>query len=166
MKNKVYYGEYSLKHWIDLILKENIMLPWYQRSFVWEKAQVENLMKTFDNDQFVPSIIIGAVKKDDDWKNYILDGQQRLTSILFAKCNKYIDKKEFSALRPNTHITQTADDVTDDEDNIVDEESAGLFRGNIDSETNIFADHFTIIEPKKYDDLSYEIFKRFIFDLD
>ena len=46
MDKRVYYGEYSLKHWIDLILKENIVLPWYQRSFVWDKGQIENLIKT------------------------------------------------------------------------------------------------------------------------
>lgn len=34
MENKVYYGEYSLKHWIDLILKQDIELPLYQRYFV------------------------------------------------------------------------------------------------------------------------------------
>lgn len=33
MKSKVYYGEYSLKHWIDLILKKNLKLPKYQRHF-------------------------------------------------------------------------------------------------------------------------------------
>ena len=31
MDNKVYYGEYSLKHWINLILKGNVILPDYQR---------------------------------------------------------------------------------------------------------------------------------------
>lgn len=36
MKNKVYYGEYSLKYWIELILKQNIILPEYQRTFVME----------------------------------------------------------------------------------------------------------------------------------
>ena len=30
-KNKIYYGEYTLKHWIDLILTGNIILPKYQR---------------------------------------------------------------------------------------------------------------------------------------
>ena len=77
MDKRVYYGEYSLRHWIDLILKENIVLPWYQRSFVWDKAQIENLIKTLDHNQFVPPIIIGAVRKNGEWTNYILDGQQR-----------------------------------------------------------------------------------------
>jgi len=122
MKNKVYYGEYSLKHWVDLILKGNIMLPWYQRSFVWEKEQIKNLIKTLDDNQFVPPIVIGAVKENNEWKNYILDGQQRLTSILFAKCNKYVDKKEYAAQKPNEKIGQMADDIFDNEDELIDDE--------------------------------------------
>lgn len=30
MENRIYYGEYSLKHWIDMILKKKITLPEYQ----------------------------------------------------------------------------------------------------------------------------------------
>lgn len=122
MENKVFYGEYSLNHWIELILKSNIMLPWYQRSFVWEKGQIEKLIETLNNNQFVPPIIIGAVREKGEWKNYILDGQQRLTSILFAKCNKYIDKKEYASQKPDTKIEQIADDIIDNEDEIIDEE--------------------------------------------
>lgn len=122
MDNKVFYGEYSLKHWVELILKGNIMLPWYQRSFVWEKGQIEKLIETLDNNQFVPPIVIGAVRENGEWKNYILDGQQRLTSILFAKCNKYIDKKEYATQKPDKKLEQIADDVVDNEDEVVDEE--------------------------------------------
>lgn len=46
MENRVYYGEYSLRHWIDLILKGNIKLPSYQRTFVWKEDKVEQLVKT------------------------------------------------------------------------------------------------------------------------
>lgn len=120
MNNKVFYGEYTLEHWIDLMLTGNIVLPWYQRSFVWDKLQIENLIKTLDNNQFIPPIIIGAVKEDNQWKNYILDGQQRLTSILFAKCNKYIDKNEYTSQKPNTEIEQIADDIAEEEENDID----------------------------------------------
>lgn len=119
MEKRVYYGEYSLEHWIDLILKENIILPWYQRSFVWQKAQIENLINTFDNNQFIPPVTIGAVRKDGEWKNYILDGQQRLTSILFTKLNKYIDINDYISQKPETEIAQIADDLpenAEDED--------------------------------------------------
>ena len=33
--NRTYYGEYSLAYWIQMILKRNIVLPEYQRTFVW-----------------------------------------------------------------------------------------------------------------------------------
>ena len=29
MENKVYYGEYTLKHWINMMLTGNIVLPEY-----------------------------------------------------------------------------------------------------------------------------------------
>ena len=44
MNNKVYYGEYSLKHWINLILKGNIKLPEYQRYFVWNLEKTNDLI--------------------------------------------------------------------------------------------------------------------------
>ena len=122
MNKRVYYGEYSLKHWLELILKENIVLPWYQRSFVWKKPDIENLIKTLDNNQFIPPIIIGAVKKNDEWKNYILDGQQRLTSILFASLNKFIDTKEYLTQKPEAEIIGSADDISDREDEVDDDE--------------------------------------------
>ena len=156
MENKVYYGEYSLNHWIDLILKGNIMLPWYQRSFVWEKEKIENLIKTFDNNQFVPSIIIGAVKKNNEWENYILDGQQRLTSILFAKYNKYIDKKEYASQKPNSNIEQTVDETKDDEDESIDEDIK-MIRWNFNE----------ILKEKKinYEELQSTFYKK-LFDND
>jgi uncharacterized protein with ParB-like and HNH nuclease domain len=122
MENKVYYGEYSLKHWIELILKGNIILPWYQRSFVWDKKRIEELIRTIENNQFVPPVIIGAVKEKGEWKNYILDGQQRLTSILFAKCNKYLDKEVFVFQKPDSEIESITDDVTSNEEENIDKE--------------------------------------------
>lgn len=84
MDNRVYYGEYSLKHWIDLVLKKNIILPDYQRYFVWNEKKVETLIETFKKNQFIPPVTIGAFKIEENNQNLILDGQQRLTSILLA----------------------------------------------------------------------------------
>ncbi|MDY0989366.1 DUF262 domain-containing protein [Flavobacterium sp. CFBP9031] len=92
MDNRVYYGEYSLKHWIDLILRKNIILPEYQRFFVWDEKKVETLIKTFKYKQFVPPVTIGAFKFDQTNQNLILDGQQRLTSILLAYLGLFPDQ--------------------------------------------------------------------------
>ena len=92
MDNRVYYGEYSLKHWIDLILKKNLILPKYQRYFVWNEKKVETLIATFEKKQFVPPVTIGAFKDGNTNQNLILDGQQRLTSILLAYLGLFPDK--------------------------------------------------------------------------
>lgn len=60
MKNKVYYGEYSLEHWIKLILKKNIVLPDYQRYYVWNQEKVKTLIESFNKKEFVPPVTVGS----------------------------------------------------------------------------------------------------------
>lgn len=91
MNNRIYYGEYSLKHWIDLIIKKNITLPEYQRSFVWEEKRVIKFINALKEKQFIPPVAIAHYKIQNDpcETNLILDGQQRLTSIVLAYLNLY-----------------------------------------------------------------------------
>lgn len=85
MKNRVYYGEYSLKHWIDLMLSGNIVLPEYQREFVWETRDIKRLIKSLKAGQFIMPITIAQYAPNgEEPKNLLLDGQQRLSSILLA----------------------------------------------------------------------------------
>ena len=85
LSSRVYYGEYSLQHWIDLLLCKNIVLPEYQRSFVWNEKDVRRLIAAMRAKQFVQPVTIARyAPKNGDRKNLILDGQQRLTSILLA----------------------------------------------------------------------------------
>ncbi len=111
MKSNTFYGEYSLKHWVDLIKSKNILLPEYQRSFVWNKEQVENFIKALKEGQFIPPVIIGAYKSMNENKNYIIDGQQRLTSILLASLGKFPKTTD-----RNKGSFVSSDDVRDDED--------------------------------------------------
>ncbi|MCX2479334.1 DUF262 domain-containing protein [Pedobacter sp. MC2016-15] len=115
MDNRVYYGQYSLMHWLELILKGNIILPDYQRFFVWDENRVKLLVETFKKKQFVPPIIIGAFKKDEHTnQNLILDGQQRLTTILLAYLGLFPDSATYIGTierLPN----ENDDDVDDDE---------------------------------------------------
>lgn len=114
MGNRVYYGEYTLRHWLDLILKKNIVLPEYQRYFVWDENRVKTLIETFNRNQFVPPITIGAYTKGNTVQNLIIDGQQRLTSLLLACLNIFPDKTKYSKLVEN--YANENDDITDDED--------------------------------------------------
>lgn len=112
MENRVYYGEYSLKHWIDLILKKNIILPEYQRFFVWDEKKVKTLIKTFKDKQFIPPITIGAFKSDENNQNLILDGQQRLTSIFLTYLGLFPDETTYKK------AIETFADENDDEEEL------------------------------------------------
>lgn len=78
VKTHTYYGEYSLDHWLKLIKTGNLKMPEYQREFVWKNQQINELYDSFERNIFIPPIII--VRKNN--QNYVLDGQQRLTSIV------------------------------------------------------------------------------------
>lgn len=97
MKTRVYYGEYSLRHWLDLMLSKNIILPDYQRSFVWEESDVRRLIDSLKSGQFVMPVTIAHYKNQDVSRNLILDGQQRLTSLLLAYLGYMPIKDKFIA---------------------------------------------------------------------
>ncbi len=115
MKNRVYYGEYSLKHWIDLILTKNIILPEYQRKFVWKPEQVKNLIESIKTGEFVPPVTIGYAEIKGKNKNIIIDGQQRLTSLLLYHLNVYPQKSKFSKKTIDLSVENENDDIDDNE---------------------------------------------------
>lgn len=119
MANRVYYGEYTLYHWVELILKRDIVLPPYQRLFVWDEEKVKKLMLSFRDDEFVPPITIGAsnIKDEENIINIIIDGQQRLTSILLAFLKVFPKKDKF-----RTHEEEVVSENDDESDSEEDRE--------------------------------------------
>ena len=95
MDKKVYYGEYTLKYWIELLLRQDLELPPYQRSFVWTEQQVKGYVEGIMEDGFVPPVTIGVCNIAGANHNLILDGQQRLSSILLAYFRVYPKKDAF-----------------------------------------------------------------------
>lgn len=95
MENKVYYGEYSLDYWIELILSKNIILPDYQRNFSWDESKREKLITSLKNKEFVPPVIIGSFTKNGFKENLLIDGQQRLTSILLSVLGFFPDRETY-----------------------------------------------------------------------
>ena len=113
MNSQTYYGEYTLKHWINLILKEDIKLPEYQRSFVWSEKSVLKLIESLKDGQFIPPVTIAHYQPPTgSMTNLILDGQQRLTSILLAYLGFFPNKSKFSTI----DTVATDDDSNENED--------------------------------------------------
>lgn len=107
---RVYYGEYTLQHWIDLMLSGNIKLPKYQRHFVWQKSDISRLIKSLKEKQFVQPVTIAMYNTGQEKYNLILDGQQRLTSILLAYLGYIPDRQAFL----HEHMAEEDDSNNDD----------------------------------------------------
>lgn len=113
-QNAVYYGEYSLDFWIKMMLSGKISLPPYQRYFVWTEQQSKQLMDAFNDDRFVPPVTIAEFEEDGDKKNYIIDGQQRLTSVLLSYLGLALAPEQFN--RSDERFANENDDVPDEEE--------------------------------------------------
>ena len=98
IKSRVYYGEYTLRHWVDLMIGQSIELPEYQRSFVWDEEDVERLFASLKSGQFILPVTIAHYKDESEEKNLILDGQQRLTSILLVYLGFMPIKEKFNSI--------------------------------------------------------------------
>lgn len=131
MEKKVYYGEYTLKHWIELLLKKNLELPPYQRNFVWTEAQVKGFVNGIKEEIFIPPVTIGVCNIGGKNHNLILDGQQRLSSILLAFFKVYPKKEAF----PRRVEELAMDDGTVEED--IDEPSVEYINWSL----RMFADN-------------------------
>ena len=101
--HKVYYGEYSLERWVDLMLTSNVVLPDYQRYFVWDKKQATTLLKSIKKGYFLPAVTIAHFinPTTGNPSNIILDGQQRLTSVFLAYLGKFPKIKRPTKKFPN-----------------------------------------------------------------
>ena len=101
MRTRVYYGEYTLRHWLNLLLTKNINLPKYQRSFVWEERDVMRLVESLRMGQFIQTVTIAHYEDENGGMNLILDGQQRLTSLLLAYLGYMPLKEMFRSTEDN-----------------------------------------------------------------
>lgn len=101
IETRVYYGEYTLRHWIDLMLTRGVDLPEYQRSFVWDEDDVKRLLVSLNSGQFILPVTIAHYKDENGERNLILDGQQRLTSILLAYLGFMPIKEKYNTIEFN-----------------------------------------------------------------
>jgi len=149
-----FYGEYSLEQWINFMLTKEIILPDYQRAFVWEKEDVEDLIDSLKNGLFVPPVTIGNY---DGNTNYILDGQQRLSAILIAYIGLFPDREKFKFRDKEYTFTANENDDLDDEDRMPIEWQFNSFTAEGQDKESIL----NKIDRSKYDPVDYKLDENF-----
>lgn len=87
---------------INKLIKERFYIPTYQRGYRWDKRQVVDLLEdvyefmekaNIQNGEFYCLQPI-VVKKKEDGRYDVIDGQQRLTTIMIIQ--KYLEKRTYS----------------------------------------------------------------------
>ncbi len=81
-------GNYTIKKFLSFENLEQLVIPELQRDYVWQKEHILDLLSTFHNgfigdeqDQPYLGFIYAYNDKDYVYKYFVVDGQQRLTSI-------------------------------------------------------------------------------------
>ena len=98
-----------------MILRKELLLPDYQRFFVWKEKKMDLLIETLQEKRFVPPVSIGVYMENDEKQNLIIDGQQRLTSILLAYLGLFPEQSE-DFVSYERALADERDDGIDDED--------------------------------------------------
>ncbi|WP_121020894.1 GmrSD restriction endonuclease domain-containing protein [Helicobacter vulpis] len=98
---KPYYAEYEFKDIIERLDRGEYVIPRFQRDFVWtiKKAAefIDSMLKGFPTGAFIlwktkehlahnreiKGVCSNAIK-NDDYVYYVLDGQQRMTALMYA----------------------------------------------------------------------------------
>ena len=103
----------SLVDLVDRACQGHVVLPEFQRSFIWERGAVEELLVSIFNEYFIGSLLTLTVSPDsvpfrartiegigNDGplrpQKMVLDGQQRITSIYYALYGPDINLKSTS----------------------------------------------------------------------
>lgn len=103
MKGEITTGSMKIDRLRSKIIEGNIKIPPFQREFVWKQEQVIELLDSIIKDYPIGSILLWETKDDlpskrniggfdlpnptEDYPiNYVLDGQQRVTSIFGVFC--------------------------------------------------------------------------------
>lgn len=154
MDKKVYYGEYTLKYWVELLLKKNLELPPYQRSFVWTQDQVKGFIDGIKINGFIPPVTIGVCNINGVSHNLILDGQQRLSSILLAYFGVYPKKDAFVNEANHTGLANgTAEEDEDEPDLEYINWSLNMFASSGPQELNVR----NAITNQQYSQIDFDI---------
>ena len=83
-KTEEYVEELNLK---SLFLRKKYVIPIYQRSYAWEKYEIEQLIEDIiesEGNYYLGNLIVDRI---DENVFSVIDGQQRLTTLFLILCH-------------------------------------------------------------------------------
>ena len=86
------YGVLLITDLIEDLKSGKLFIPDYQRDFVWTKSDQEAFLQSIISKNVLPSIVIN--KNTITKKNAVIDGQNRLKTILYYYDGYYLDKND------------------------------------------------------------------------
>ena len=92
-KLMTYGADYTLTVLVDKIKDHEIIVPPFQRKFVWSLKTASRLIESFLLGLPVPQIFL--YREEDTQGLLVVDGQQRLKTILFFFDGKFDDGRDF-----------------------------------------------------------------------
>jgi uncharacterized protein with ParB-like and HNH nuclease domain len=87
------YSSSNLATFLDMINDGDIVVPEYQRNFVWKKDQADLLIDSVLRRIPLPAFILYKTKANEE-KYEIVDGQQRLTSLYYFRQGYWPEKPQ------------------------------------------------------------------------
>ncbi|MBU1746751.1 MAG: DUF262 domain-containing protein [Chloroflexi bacterium] len=123
--------DYHIRTYLEALLHKDYQIPTFQREVVWDRDSVKKLWDSVYRFYPIGSILIwktdlrlqnhraigGHVIADDDQKDnyqYVLDGQQRTTSLLTSLYGGQIEGRE--GFDPTLYFDLTIEDQEDNDD--------------------------------------------------
>ncbi|WP_405252287.1 DUF262 domain-containing protein [Dokdonia sp. Asnod3-C12] len=137
MKGEITTNSIKIDRLRSKIIEGNIKIPPFQREFVWKQEQVIELLDSLIKDYPVGSILLWETKDDlpakrnvggfdlpnptEDYPiNYVLDGQQRVTSIFGVFCYDLdnVENEDYDSAIFNIIYDVTRDEFVSETDTI------------------------------------------------
>lgn len=123
MAKKIRKQTLALKSYLDKVNEEDISDSQdVQRKFCWDKSAVNELIVTVLTDDYIPPIILGEEELGEDMvQQYIVDGMQRSSSLLWFRYGNYeiTSAIENSIIEYQEKKVENGKVCKDDENNVI-----------------------------------------------
>lgn len=108
-----YPADTTLKGYLDLFKNEQIEIPEFQREYVWDIKRASKLVESFLLGLPVPGVFLYKPRSENKFK--IIDGQQRILSVVKFQQGIFADRKFKLVGVQDRYAGKSFDDLQDDD---------------------------------------------------